>query len=169
MEPFGCCRIQIFSEKGKDCAIGIPISWQANIKDINHKQRSSQLLLDRTAIISTHFPHNQSSHISWHETLDGIESQLNKWQSNYDNIILGTDLNMTLPKEMHGITGCLVEPRPVKHIERLDEFIRFAAKFKLRASQQMIFHRDQQLGATQQVRKSKWTTFSSLRILQEKH
>ena len=34
---------------------------------------------------------------------------------------------------MKGITGCLVEPRPAKHIERLDEFIRFAAKFKLRA------------------------------------
>jgi hypothetical protein len=68
--------------------------------------------------------------------LEKVERQLGAWKNTgkMNAIILGVDLNFTLPGELAPITGKVVETRAVKHPDRLHEIIRFLSEFKLRAT-----------------------------------
>jgi hypothetical protein len=67
--------------------------------------------------------------------LEAVESILNAWTSTrrYNDIVLGVDLNFTLPRNFEDITGSSVNDRRVRHPDRLQDIIRFLKEFGLYA------------------------------------
>ena len=128
-------NFRVLSELGKDCAILIPKSWQTEIGDIIHGEYFTMALVGNLACGSVHFPHDRGKQELWTKMLGEVEQKLDAWSSNgkMKYIILGVDLNFTLPAEFDQITGSLVLPRVARHPDRLQEIVRFLSEHKLRA------------------------------------
>ena len=64
-----------------------------------------------------------------------METQLDKWQvhGEFSMSIMRVDINFTLPKNLDDMTRPYVLDRPATHKYRLQEIMRFLAKFKLPA------------------------------------
>ena len=108
-------RLQILSEIGKDCAIVIPKRLGEAVLDVQHGEFFSLALIGSLATGSIHFPHDRGAQSVWTSTLEAVERKLAAWQHSglSKAVVLGVDLNFTLPKEIENISGtrCLSEGR----------------------------------------------------------
>ena len=68
-----------------------------------------------------------------------VEGKLHAWKKDkrYSAIVLGVDLNFTLPGNLGDMTGINVAARKVKHFDRLQSIIRFLTDFSLKAANTM--------------------------------
>ncbi len=117
--------MRILSELGKDCAILVPEKWAHSVSEVEHGDYYSLAMVGSLASGSIHFPHSRGAQDVWMSTLTAVENILIAWKTlgNKSSIVLGVDLNFTLPRRMDIITGDNVCERSNKHPDRLQQII----------------------------------------------
>ena len=114
-------NMRVLSEVGCDCAILVPNNF-GHISDVVHLARVGSL-----GVGSIHFPHDRGAQDVWSESLSGVRSKLNAWTDTgkIKSIVLGVDLDLTLPRRLENISGNNVYDRRVKHPDRLHDIFTF--------------------------------------------
>ena len=119
-------NMRVLSGVGCDCAILVPNNF-GHVSDVVHGNYYSLARVGSLGVGSIHFPHDRGAQDVWSESLSGVRSKLNAWTDTgkIKSIVLGVDLNLTLPMRLESISGNNVYDRRVKHPDRLHDIISF--------------------------------------------
>ena len=119
-------NMRVLSEVGCDCAILVPNSWW-HVSEAVHDNCYLLARVGSLGVGSIHLPHYRGAQDVWSEILSGVRTKLNAWSvtGKIKSIVLGVDLNLTLPRQLENISGNNVYDRRVKHPDRLHDIISF--------------------------------------------
>ena len=127
----------ILSEKGSDCAIGIPKGFKKHIHRIKHDEYFSAVQIFNVAFVSLHLPHSTKPDSEYHNVVDKIMALIHSWKSMRKtpvrNFVVGGDFNLTLPKNCFPISGNHVLERMPKSKVRLDTLLDLLSAAGVRA------------------------------------
>lgn len=127
----------IFSERGKDCAIGVPASLRSSVDKDHHDERFTAIQIHNVGFISVHLPHSGRPDHEFYDTMTRISALIELWKSSQrplKHLVLGGDLNVSLPAYRLPITGPHIYERPTHSKHRVDSVLDWLAGLQLRAS-----------------------------------
>ena len=125
----------IITRLGDDCGVAVPRIFSEHVGDTIFASCFTAVLIFRTVFISVHLPDTGKPDVVFEETLEALTVSLQslKSRNKYSHIVMGGDLNYTLPPNLEGISGPLVASRTAQSKRRGNALIRFLSEFDLRA------------------------------------
>ena len=124
----------IVSKVGCDCAVGVPSHLRSNIEKSHNDEFFTAIQIFSVCFVFVHLPHSGRPDDEVYSCMTRISALIHNWKSHrkpVKHVILGGDLNVTLPSNLHPITGPHVFNRCIRNKERVTIILDWLAELSL--------------------------------------
>ena len=129
--------LQILTEVGSDCGVVVPKRLAPHIKDIKHSKQFSAVQIYEVIFLSVHMPHNGLPDEEAFDVMEEVSKLVQQWKGKPKNpaghVVMGVDLNITLPPAHDPVTGLFVEWRAQPKRWKRDRIMEWLQELGLKA------------------------------------
>ena len=127
-------KYAIYTQRGCDCAIGVPSHLRSNVEGFHNDDCSTAIQIFGLGFVSLHLPHSGRPNDEVFDCMARISALVHSWKSKRHPLkywILGGDLNITLPANLSPTTGGHVFNKAIKNKPRVAAVLDWLAEHSL--------------------------------------
>ena len=130
---------QVFTSDGSDVGVAVPSRLAPEVRDFEVKARYCYVILGNIMFVSIHLPCHSDRNYGVDQLegdLEDLRKELSEKSTRFGarHLVIGSDLNVSLPALMEGVTGRAIHPVPNGASHRWRQaIVEWAISLKLRA------------------------------------